>query len=357
VGFTISHIITSFEPEALPTSLYLQWANLPGYNDGYRSLDIVKSLPAPGILAFRSLTPEIVTAGDSVNLTWQTFAVARVQLSYTVDEQPVVLDSAANQIAPSMETFAPTPAPVVNTTYNLDAFDADGNKVDSRQVVITVTHTPIKIGAFTASPAVADFTTGPIDVRLEWRVTPVTMIKSLEVEGLADVTDQIRYVAKGIEAPTIFSLRAIGLGGDQHIATARTQVLKDYLVGRTYRATSQLFLSSEEDESAGIYGWAQDTVEFLSTTQARYTIDTTDLVSAHLQDGKLPPRGPSKAGFPKTFTGSVSVTGQIVQVTLPSVGVLDCVYTAPPIESLDFQGVLPFASEIRWERNGALSPV
>jgi hypothetical protein len=267
VGFTISHIITEFDPETLPTSLYLQWANVPGYNDGYTSLGIVKALPTPGILSFLSLTPEIVPAGTPVSLAWQTFGIARVTLSYVVKQQAVTFDSDTGAIATSMARFAPTPLPVLTTTYSLDAFDASRAKVDAKQINLTVIEPPIKIESFTASPLRANFAAGPVDITLTWSVTPPDMVKRLEiagpgiVPGQGIVTGQPSYVVRSVKEPTTYTLCATGRADDEQTASVQTQVLKDYLVGRTYEVSTPTV-------SGQI---AVDRLEFVSSSAASYT--------------------------------------------------------------------------------------
>jgi hypothetical protein len=356
VAFILSNVVTTFDPETLPTPLYLQWSYIPGYNDGYLSLDLYKALPTPGILSFRALTPEIIEAGKPVLLTWQTFAVARVQLSFTAltraagsttySVQDIAFDSAAGQIRVSMDHFAPTPIPLVSTTYNLDAYNAHGAKVDSKQIVLTVIDQPVTINSFTVSPAVANFAAGPVDITLSWSVTPPEMVKTLEIEGLADVTGQTSYVVRRATEAATYALRATGLGGEEKIASGSTQALADYLVGRRYQMVNEQISVMVGDESRGYYAWTLDHLEIESPSQARYLVDGIGTVPVTIQPGVTPHRDdsmPSLNGCPHQVHGTWRLVGSTIQVDT-SLGTLLFDYQANSEkgEALRFQNP-PFA--------------
>jgi hypothetical protein len=69
VIFSISNIVTALE--AGVTLMYLQYANIPGYNDGFTTLQITKQIPAPRIVAFGT-TRTSVDWGDTFEVTWAT---------------------------------------------------------------------------------------------------------------------------------------------------------------------------------------------------------------------------------------------------------------------------------------------
>jgi hypothetical protein len=69
VVFAISNIVTSLAQGV--TLLYLQYANIPGYNDGFTALQITKQMPAPHITAFGTAQPS-VDWGDTLVLAWTT---------------------------------------------------------------------------------------------------------------------------------------------------------------------------------------------------------------------------------------------------------------------------------------------
>ena len=109
------------------------------------------------------------------------------------------------QIGLNAERFTPTPSPMVDTVYSLDAFDARGNKIDARQVTIAVTYSPITIDAFTAEPRIASFDDGPVDVVLSWSVSPMEMVSVIEIVGYETVTGFAHYLVRHVPGPTTFS--------------------------------------------------------------------------------------------------------------------------------------------------------
>ena len=81
VAFTISNIISKLEPGWTP--MYLQWANLPGYNDGFKSI-IIEKEPS---LVIKELytTPAFVDESQlpaEVLVKWQVANADSVELRY-----------------------------------------------------------------------------------------------------------------------------------------------------------------------------------------------------------------------------------------------------------------------------------
>jgi hypothetical protein len=68
-SFAIAQIATSLQIG--PTLMYLQWANIPGYNDGYTALAITKEVEPPTIIKFGS-SKAAVNWGDTFELSWKT---------------------------------------------------------------------------------------------------------------------------------------------------------------------------------------------------------------------------------------------------------------------------------------------
>jgi len=169
------------------------------------------------------------------------------------------------------------------------------------------------------------------------------MIKSLEIEGLADVTGQTSYVARAVTEPGTISLRAIGLASDQHVASAEVRALQDYLVGRTYG------LMNYEDDNSDNERWATDMLEILSPSQARYTVVKSDWHDFE-EYGKPEP------GWPRVYVAAWTLTGDTVEIVTPA-GTLHFVYNEDPYwgEILEFQ-TPTFTSEISWRDDFNMKP-
>ncbi len=87
LDISFTHIISRL-PEGDAT-IYIQWGNIPGYNEGWKARNIPKKSPVPKILAFSALggsKTESIPFGAGINLDWSVFAVAQVQLR--CDETP-----------------------------------------------------------------------------------------------------------------------------------------------------------------------------------------------------------------------------------------------------------------------------
>jgi len=147
----------------------------------------------------------------------------------------------------------------------VDAYDARREKVDSRNIPITVIEPPIKIDSFTASPYAANFAAGPVDVALSWKVTPDYAVKRVELEGQGIVTGQTSYVVRGVKEPTTFHLRATGLGDDEQTASVQAQSLSEHLVGRSYQVNNLVFWDNPKK-------YVMDIISFLSPSKAHYHV-------------------------------------------------------------------------------------
>ena len=73
------HAISAVAP--YNASVYIQWADIPGYNPGRFVLDLPKQLPDPKVVSFTSpdtnFSPE-----QAVSLSWQTFGTSQVVMSW-----------------------------------------------------------------------------------------------------------------------------------------------------------------------------------------------------------------------------------------------------------------------------------
>lgn len=161
--FMLGNIITQLAPGT--TLAYLQWNNIPGYQDGYKAVPLVKVVPTPGIMRFISLTPSNINQSAPVQLMWQTFALTQQKLSWMQDNQLQQFN-----VPPSATNYSPNPQPDDTVTYTLDGYDSTGTKVASQQLTISVSFDAPVISAFTVTPQLVAFdqTDDPV-VTCEWQ--------------------------------------------------------------------------------------------------------------------------------------------------------------------------------------------
>ncbi|MCU1723744.1 hypothetical protein [Pseudomonas sp. 5P_5.1_Bac1] len=164
--FILGNIITQLDVGT--TLAYLQWSNIPGYQDGYKTLALVKVKPQPGILRLISLSPSVIKQGTPVQLVWETFALTRQTLSWAKNGTPYSV-----AVPASASAYSPDPQPDDTVTYTLDGYDSKGAKVASQQQTITVIANAPVISGFTVDPQVAAFegANPNVPVKCKWTVT------------------------------------------------------------------------------------------------------------------------------------------------------------------------------------------
>lgn len=112
--------IISYLP-AYATALYLNWSDVPGYNDGGQTL-IIKKQPAPPTIAsftYAGPDPAGITIGQQVTLSWKTYG-ERTAGPVTIFDQ----DNPDNQIVSSGNAIGSvTVSPLIPVTYVLEIED------------------------------------------------------------------------------------------------------------------------------------------------------------------------------------------------------------------------------------------
>lgn len=116
------------------TTMYIQYTNIPGYNDGYIALSVEKKAPTPGILSFYANAVNIKPEQE-ISLSWNTFAVDRLVLSYFEDGKVNSFDSKKNEIELVEDSYKLKPETA--TSYTLTAYKLD-KMIDQKQLYIAV---------------------------------------------------------------------------------------------------------------------------------------------------------------------------------------------------------------------------
>ena len=249
--FEISGITVPSDFVAGPTTLYVQWANLPRYRDGHVHVVVQKRMPKPAISV--EAVQDFVDYGTNPVLTWQTMAVPYLQLSYSAYGKGTVflpLDDGS-----SLPLQCPDPAAhpngfVVgdtireNTTYYLTGYQdapppaqqAKGPPIARASCDVTVQHPLPVISDFQATPAVWPFELGAVSVTLTWTVDWVETFgeRSLAFSGPGGQSlsvDQTNTIVPNVSSPQAWTLRAMGSGGrsSHQEAAIKTQSVIDYL--------------------------------------------------------------------------------------------------------------------------------
>lgn len=161
LDIVFSHVISILPPTEGAT-LYIQWANIPGYNDGFTGLNLPKQSSTAQIISFDG-PPNTPKFGDPVNLSWKTFAVPSLKLGWDDESRSIegipTFDVNQPQLAyegGSAQLDAAEKKKFIidkeNTTFSLFACDAKGKEIKG------VFHkTTVKVGDFPA-PTIKSFT-------------------------------------------------------------------------------------------------------------------------------------------------------------------------------------------------------
>jgi hypothetical protein len=249
--FEISDIVVPYDFVAGPTTLYVQWTNLPRYRDGHARVTIQKRVPRPSV----SLQPDkdFADYGAKPVLTWQTVGVRYLQLSYSAYGKGTVLLPADNAIPLPLQCPDPVacpngfivPDPIKeNATYYLDGFEdppAAGEQVQGLPIAkascdVTIQHPLPVISDFKVTPAAWAFELGPVSVTLSWKVDWIETFgeRSLVLSGPGEQSlsaDQTSRIIPNVPGPQKWQLKVTGGGGRSCEAEAeiKSQSVIDYL--------------------------------------------------------------------------------------------------------------------------------
>jgi YVTN family beta-propeller protein len=171
VNFVISNIITDLNvtPQTL-SSLHIQWNFIPGYADGYYSVEMQKQTANPGIPSF-TIQPTTINLGQNVQISYQTEVAAYITLEYGRRDGSLVKLVSPTDITYNETDFSPSTAPDKEATiFTLSVFRGLGQPVAHRQPFpITVNQPPAVIDSFTASSMLVNIN-GDNKVTLSWQV-------------------------------------------------------------------------------------------------------------------------------------------------------------------------------------------
>ncbi|TGK02627.1 serine/threonine protein kinase [Leptospira langatensis] len=97
--FQLQNLISHIQPGI--ANVYLEFFDIPGFNDGYASFSLQKELPAAVISAF-FISPNKIANGDSITLQWQTQGADYCTLSSNIGS----ISDIGGQTIPTYKTFS-----------------------------------------------------------------------------------------------------------------------------------------------------------------------------------------------------------------------------------------------------------
>jgi YVTN family beta-propeller protein len=208
VSFVLTNLITALNvnPNQL-SSLHVQWNFVPGYADGYFSMEMQKQAASPSIASF-TVSPQTITVGKNVNIAYQTEVAAYVTLAYVRrDGSQVTLTSPAN-LGFDEATFTPTLAPDKESTlFTLSVYQGIGlPAADVKTFPITVNQLPAIIDSFSASSQLVNIN-GTNTITLNWKVENA---KSVVLQGFGTQTGNSLQVT--VNTTTLYTLQVTPWG-------------------------------------------------------------------------------------------------------------------------------------------------
>lgn len=228
VKFPIGNIITELltTPNTLST-IYVQFNNIPGYDDMVVTFEGLKSTAEAKVNTF-TVNPSIINYGEDVKLSWNTEVAWRVTLDY-VDRNGGnhFLDSAKGEISLNMTNFKPNPAPSKEvTTFTLAVYDADTDPADQQYQNVTVHEPAATITSFKASPQLVDISASANKTLLSWEVENE---KTVTLKGYGIQTGTNKEVT--INGTTTFTL-TVSSYGTEHPDVSQTITVYAYKTGK-----------------------------------------------------------------------------------------------------------------------------
>ncbi len=225
VYFPISKIITALnvDPDKIST-MYIQFNNVPGYNDANYTLSLHKKKAVANIDLLK-VSPDRIRYGENVSLQWTTELAWRVKLKFEDrDGKTIEFDSEQGQIRLNENNFSPQPPPSAEyTKFVLSAYDASATPVQ-RSIDIRVDQPEPVIEFFKADPMLADVSK-PAAVTLSWKVTNAQKVELELPEGRKDVDRNAGSYSYNLQNTTSFTLYAYGYGTEHgHPVSVRVRV-------------------------------------------------------------------------------------------------------------------------------------
>lgn len=211
IQFPIKKIITPPNIAGDTVSLlYIQFNNVPGYNDAVYMVQMHKK-KAEAKMEKLEADKRVITYGENIKLSWTSSLAKRVTLAYeTRDKKPILLDSEKGEIKLNGTGFLlPVPPSAEYTVITATAYD-DSPVTSTKEITITVNQVRASIEYFRAdSTLIHD--DGSTDVVLYWAVANAQTLLLITPDGEENVTGKYS-VTKQMSHPVSYTLEAWSYG-------------------------------------------------------------------------------------------------------------------------------------------------
>jgi YVTN family beta-propeller protein len=219
VNLIIGNIITDLNvnPQTL-SSMHVQWNFVPGYADGYFSIELQKQKANPRIPSF-NVVPPVINLGQNVQISYQTMVSAYITLGYVRRDGTSVLLTSPQDIGYNEQNFPAAPDKEA-TVFNLSVYRGPGQPVDaSATCPVAVNQPPAKINSFTATSYLVNINSSNT-IDLKWDVENA---KTVIVVGYGVQTGK-SLPNLPVNATTTYTLQAIPWGSDGQMVQASLTV-------------------------------------------------------------------------------------------------------------------------------------
>ena len=201
VGFTLTGLITDFEPGA--TEMCISWSGIPGYKNGSWAVPVIKA--AHVVINSVTIDPNPSVLDDGVadvTISWD------VENAGTLTLSPVGGDVTGKTSIPAALTDS---TPIVLAADGLQLPNLGNRALFDAQAVVR----PV-INSFTASPAPVYAKDFPRSVALSWNVNTngYVMLHSTVGEPDPNNYSHVGGVSKPIQGPQVFTLVPVDDPGD-----------------------------------------------------------------------------------------------------------------------------------------------
>jgi hypothetical protein len=175
VKFPVNAIITPLNvtPDKI-SIMYVQFNNVPGYNDGAYTLIMEKLIAVAKMKKFEA-DRHFMYIGENVSISWESSLAKKVTIEYYLKNgQRVWLDSEQGDIGLDGKNFLlPVPPTAENTVLTAKAYD--NKEYNSMQIQLTVSYNlpQAQILSFTAGEMLFSHveSTGNVYIGLNWEVS------------------------------------------------------------------------------------------------------------------------------------------------------------------------------------------
>jgi hypothetical protein len=209
LAITFSNLVTDLAPN-FASPVFIQYAGLPGYNDGYSALPINKTAPVPYVEQFA------VTSGGAPVAENETIAYGSVTVSWYVFAAQTCSLQGFPTVFPPVGTQTFTPGGPYPASVSCDLQPQIGpDNFNGAELNFTMAATPpvqVWISANADNPVPGPH--GVWNVNCSWGSANATSCQVFASEGLISTALSGNWGTSGMSVPLQFEIVGAGPGGD-----------------------------------------------------------------------------------------------------------------------------------------------